>query len=148
MVSQHTRAAAPMRSIIRSSVRMSMEPTAAASTGPCHGDRFLHGAESVTIRTFKDSHGDTWWVWSTHPQTPTSVNVQLREGWLTFDSGTERRRVGPIPKGWETFSIERLELTCRVATPARVSDPNRVVLTQDEEVSRHREPPDKTKNIA
>lgn len=86
-----------------------------------------------------DSNGNTWRVWSTHPEMSSAVNVHLRDGWLTFDSGTERRRVGPIPAGWETFSRERLELTCRVATPARISDPHRVTLMQDEEVARDRE---------
>jgi len=51
------------------------------------------------------------------------VSANLRAGWLTFDSGAERRRVDPIPSGWETFSDEHLESACRVATPTRSSDP-------------------------
>jgi hypothetical protein len=75
------------------------------------------------IRVFRDSRGVEWRVWSTHPTTPSAVSADLRAGWLTFDSGAERRRVGPIPIGWETFSNEELESACRVAAATRISDP-------------------------
>jgi hypothetical protein len=42
---------------------------------------------------------------------------------LSFDSGSQRRRVCPIPAGWEEVSEERLDLLCRIATPTRWSDP-------------------------
>jgi hypothetical protein len=77
----------------------------------------------VAIRVFTDSQGVEWRVWSTVPSNAGSVAPDLREGWLSFDSGTQRRRIGPIPPGWEEISAERLELICRVATPTRTSDP-------------------------
>lgn len=77
----------------------------------------------MAIREFKDSHGVVWRVWTTIPSNARSVNPELGEGWLSFDSEGERRRFGPIPKGWEHMSAERLELICRVAVPARRSDP-------------------------
>jgi hypothetical protein len=84
----------------------------------------LRFSKAVPIREFTDSHGVAWRVWSVFPTNPSSVNNDLRDGWLSFDSGTERRRVGPIPKGWESFNDERLELALRVASPARRSDPH------------------------
>lgn len=62
-------------------------------------------------------------MWAVTPMNPTSVTAELRDGWLSFDSETERRRVGPIPKDWEKMTAERLELLCRVAMPGRRSDP-------------------------
>ena len=86
------------------------------------------------IRVFQDSTGVEWRVWSTHPASPIAVAVELRAGWLTFDSGTERRRVGPIPAEWETLSAQRLELMCRVAKRARDSDPSFIApIDQDSE---------------
>ena len=79
--------------------------------------------ELVAIRDFTDSTGVRWRVWAVVPTNPASVNDDLREGWLSFDSANERRRVGPIPKDWEKMPAERLELLCRIATPGRRSDP-------------------------
>jgi hypothetical protein len=77
----------------------------------------------VSSREYTDSNGVVWRVWNTIPSNSRSVIAELGGGWLSFDSGTERRRLGPIPKGWEEMSAERLELLCRVALPARPSDP-------------------------
>jgi hypothetical protein len=62
------------------------------------------------------------------PTNAGTVAPDLREGWLSFDSGSQRRRIGPIPPGWEEVSDERLELFCRIATPTRWSDPFGIVL--------------------
>ncbi|MGH7618994.1 MAG: hypothetical protein ACREPM_17375 [Gemmatimonadaceae bacterium] len=77
----------------------------------------------MAIRVFTDSQGVEWRVWSTVPSSAASVSPELSDGWLSFDSGVQRRRVGPIPPGWESASDERLELICRVASPTRWSDP-------------------------
>ena len=77
----------------------------------------------MAIRIFSDSQGVEWRVWSTVPSNVGAVAPDLRAGWLSFDSGSERRRVSPIPAGWEEASDERLELFCRIATPTRWSDP-------------------------
>lgn len=83
----------------------------------------LFWRDAVAIREFRDSNGVVWRVWTTIPSSARSVIPELGEGWLSFDSEVERRRFGPIPKGWEQMSDERLELICRVAVPARRSDP-------------------------
>lgn len=85
----------------------------------------------VAIRVFTDSHGVEWRVWSTVPSNAGSVAPDLRDGWLSFDSGSQRRRIGPIPPGWESTSTERLELLCRIATPSRSSDPFGVLRAAD-----------------
>jgi hypothetical protein len=77
----------------------------------------------MAIRIFTDPRGVEWRVWSTVPSNVGAVAPDLRMGWLSFDSGSERRRVSPIPPGWEEASDERLELICRIATPTRWSDP-------------------------
>jgi hypothetical protein len=40
----------------------------------------------------------------------------LSGGWLTFESANERRRLSPIPPGWETAPDAELEQMCRTAT--------------------------------
>ena len=40
----------------------------------------------------------------------------LENGWLAFESSGERRRLAPIPTGWESVSEKELELLCRRAT--------------------------------
>jgi hypothetical protein len=75
------------------------------------------------LREFTDSSGTTWRVWSTQPTNPAIVSPELRDGWLTFDSGWSRRRLVPIPPDWEGAEIERLQLLCHVAKAGRSSDP-------------------------
>jgi len=78
----------------------------------------------MAYREFQDSGGLTWAVWETYPSRPDVVNADWRAGWLTFRSGTQRRRLAPIPKGWEEATPNRLELMCKAAEPSRpdVSD--------------------------
>lgn len=87
----------------------------------------------MPIREFKDSNGVLWRVWMTIPSNARSVSAELGGGWLSFDSGLERRRLGPIPNGWGQMSAERLGLLCRVAAPARPSDPFGVAAQPGEE---------------
>jgi hypothetical protein len=80
----------------------------------------------MALREFCDSHGIFWTVWSTIPGARSSVPESLQGGWLTFESGNERRRLAPIPRDWEETSEERLRLFCGAADvldPARKSNP-------------------------
>jgi len=47
----------------------------------------------------------------------TALAPQLRHGWLAFRSEGERRRLAPIPAGWEQAPEEALERYCRTAQP-------------------------------
>jgi hypothetical protein len=63
------------------------------------------------VRSITDLLGTVWQVWEVHPpQTGQRMLASLRDGWLGFQSHTERRRFAPIPQGWETFSEESLLL--------------------------------------
>lgn len=42
---------------------------------------------------------------------------RLRQGWLAFRNESERRRLVPIPEGWEEASETKLERYCRAAEP-------------------------------
>ena len=44
-----------------------------------------------------------------------SVADELRTGWLTFAAGTDRRRLAPIPRRWESMKEERLRLALGAA---------------------------------
>ena len=70
----------------------------------------------MAVREFTDSSGVAWRVWKTRPSRDGLYLAEFREGWLTFESTTERRRLAPIPESWEDVSTERLNLLCRVAT--------------------------------
>jgi len=79
-------------------------------------------------RRLQDDTGRWWDVWDTRPtiidrragrerrtgnrsagdrrqksEPRVSVDPEFREGWLAFQSGSEWRRVAPIPKAWETL---------------------------------------------
>jgi hypothetical protein len=93
-------------------------------------------------REFGDRKGRTWQVWEVIPtfaerrvaqavvavdrrkatQPRSSLPVEMREGWLTFETKGERRRLAPTPLGWELLSDrELLELLQRASPvgPAR-----------------------------
>jgi len=73
----------------------------------------------VAIRELIDENGVVWRVWTTIPSNRRSVPADFRDGWLCFDSGDERRRLGPIPRDWERMTDERLRLVLRMSTPSR-----------------------------
>ena len=77
---------------------------------------------TMPIREFTDSAGTSWLVWATIPPSA-GVLGAMRDGWLTFESSAVRRRLIPIPSGWEDASPAKLDLLCRAATPVRRTPP-------------------------
>jgi hypothetical protein len=83
-------------------------------------------APAITQRVFEDLRGKRWYVYATRPSVPTPERVALpesfRQGWLSFESADEMRRVAPIPEGWEELSIDDLRQLCHKAasTPKRI----------------------------
>ncbi|GAC1650007.1 MAG: hypothetical protein NVS4B3_08070 [Gemmatimonadaceae bacterium] len=71
----------------------------------------------VAYREFTEG-GRRWRVWDTLTQQPQSVRPALRAGWLTFESEIdgERRRLAPVPRGWDRGDAEQLATLCREAT--------------------------------
>lgn len=92
-------------------------------------------------RRVQDETGQWWDVWDTRPtiidrragrerrggnrsaedrrqksEPRVSVEPEFRKGWLAFQSGSEWRRVAPIPDAWETLpDLELLALLGRAS---------------------------------
>ena len=69
-------------------------------------------------RAFQDSDGRRWEVWDVHPASVEPrragrihLPVELREGWLAFQTGGESRRLAPIPATWPSMSDDDLTAT-------------------------------------
>ncbi len=77
-------------------------------------DSDLRAESGVPMREFIDAAGVRWTVWSTTPFS-SGVASNLRTGWLTFESSGTRRRLAPIPEGWEEAAVDRLRSYCAAA---------------------------------
>jgi hypothetical protein len=81
----------------------------------------------MAMREFRDSVGVAWRVWMTTPHAGAIYEERFRAGWLTFENDAgNRKRLAPIPRGWEEATCQRLELMCRVAearSPGATPDP-------------------------
>jgi len=89
------------------------------------------------LRGFTDSSGVEWRVWEVYPLAATETltaalttfslkNTTYAEGWLCFESSSEKRRLAPIPRGWECRDQTVLEELRDQATPVRLRNPTRV----------------------
>lgn len=94
-------------------------------------------------RTFTDSSGRLWEVWTVVPshaerrqalEEDTKWNARERRehrehrvllgehwarGWLTFQTRGEKRRLAPFPEEWTDLSEKELETLCERATPVQ-----------------------------
>jgi hypothetical protein len=74
----------------------------------------------VTHREFLDLQGQRWEVWEVHPRCESpAVRSDLAERWLAFGSSTEKRRLAPIPAGWNELPAEALGDLCDKAAFVR-----------------------------
>lgn len=81
----------------------------------------------MSVRTFESPEGATWSVWEVIPGEVSDFRSahgsylprDLADGWLCFDCGTEKRRLAPLPAGWQARSDEDLRFWCRAAVPVR-----------------------------
>jgi hypothetical protein len=72
-------------------------------------------------RQIEDDRGVRWDVFAVRPaprEGRSAVQERFRDGWLTFDSGVETRRVAPIPTEWELFREDELLRLCAAAETA------------------------------
>ena len=74
-------------------------------------------------RRFRDAEGVEWRVHvivqapKVGPLYPAhSAQFRPATAWLAFDSNLERRRLSPVPKGWEDVDAEQLQQLLRTAT--------------------------------
>jgi len=96
-------------------------------------------------RQFLDSHGTLWTVWDVHPSrvqrdldlarharlgdgtaeraehAALRIDALYASGWLCFDSGREKRRLAPIPSGWESLDASGLAALFESAEQVRRS---------------------------
>lgn len=73
-------------------------------------------------RELQDDSGRVWRVWDTRPVAANalrSVSPTFAEGWLTFESDDERRRLAPIPTEWEVASPDVMLSWCGRALRVR-----------------------------
>jgi len=69
-------------------------------------------------RLFDDARGARWDVWAVYPEARPSQSAlpgTFQSGWLVFESGTEKRRLSPIPSNWQTLPPRELERLCERA---------------------------------
>jgi hypothetical protein len=76
----------------------------------------------MALRSFTDSQGQGWRVWNVIPQYDTArdedtMTPGLQGGWLCFEKEGQKRRLSPIPDGWEAAEPDTLERYCHEATP-------------------------------
>jgi hypothetical protein len=81
------------------------------------------------LRGFTDSTGVEWRVWEVFPNdvgnAPSSESftrttlkdTAYAEGWLCFESTDQKRRLAPIPVGWQYKDLPVLEQFLSKATP-------------------------------
>jgi hypothetical protein len=80
------------------------------------------------LRGFTDSMGVEWRVWEVYPRAGNQSSAETfstaklkgtlyAEGWLCFESGSEKRRLAPIPPGWQSQEHGDLQHLLEQATP-------------------------------
>lgn len=71
------------------------------------------------MRTYKSHDGRTWTVWEVKPDRGAQLlTPRMAGGWLCFESGEEKHRVAPIPRGWLRMDDEDLEALRRAGSPS------------------------------
>lgn len=59
-----------------------------------------------------------WDVWDVRPEVRTHrLGSDLEKGWLCFQNGPERRRLHPIPDGWDGLDDRHLQELFERANP-------------------------------
>jgi hypothetical protein len=122
----------------RVACRLPLSSLAAARDDARNGQR---PNPSAMLREFKDGSGKTWRVWDVYPSVqrgkPPSTaddpsqlapfpNPELSDGWLCFECGSEKRRLTPIPNGWELCGPKALEEYCTRAGYVTQADSSQI----------------------
>lgn len=81
----------------------------------------------MATRTLHAPDGTRWEVWDVQPGLQLGPSRshsallpdEMAGGWLCFDSAGEKRRLYPIPDGWDRSGDAELLQMCRDARPVR-----------------------------
>jgi hypothetical protein len=97
----------------------------------------------MTFREFVDPDGRSWEAWEVRPiaierrlnddrravprfaqdrrhaELQFALHGSLREGWLTFQSGDDKRRISPIPSGWSAAPPDEIVAMLARAVPLK-----------------------------
>ena len=81
----------------------------------------------MATRTLHAPDGSVWEVWDVQPGLQIGPRIgrrpllpeEMAAGWLCFDSPAEKRRLYPIPAGWEESEDAELWRLCSNARPVR-----------------------------
>jgi hypothetical protein len=81
----------------------------------------------MSARIFSAPDGTLWQAWSVipgqHSDWPANARRHLPDemaaGWICFESPTEKRRLHPIPAGWDDADDDALRGHCAAAEPVR-----------------------------
>ena len=82
----------------------------------------------MALREYRDAAGTEWRVWQVTPGSMTGramvdeMPEELRNGWLCFQSASEKRRLSPMPRAWENRSDEELDVLRRAADPVNAAN--------------------------
>ena len=65
------------------------------------------------MRQIRDDAGIEWMVYEVSPTSNQWRSIEslpegYRSGWLCFESPTEKRRLTPLPSGWQDLTLEQL----------------------------------------
>jgi hypothetical protein len=68
----------------------------------------------MALRTFTARDGSVWNVWNVVPtlarnEQKLALGIGMAGGWLCFESGEAKRRLIPVPAGWEAWSDDELD---------------------------------------
>jgi hypothetical protein len=80
------------------------------------------------MRQFLDEHGVEWTTYQVvrqaRPKSPMGTDILPRtyaNGWLVFESASEKRRLAPFPRNWDELPDATLRSLLGVAIPPRPS---------------------------
>ena len=80
----------------------------------------------MALRSFVARDGTAWNVWNVvptlaHNDRKLALSVGMAEGWLCFEANGIKRRIVPVPQGWEEWSDQELEAALAEAREVRPS---------------------------
>ena len=74
------------------------------------------------MKNFRDSTGMEWTVFEVRRAVSAKGDWSylpsgFSDGWLCFECGEEKRRLAPVPEGWDRADDETIEQWCCSAKP-------------------------------